>query len=448
MIIDELTYCDPVLIYEAFAHLPGSVFLDGHIDYFSYIGIDPFKRITNVLESPFTSLKQNINNFSFESMAGLPPFQGGLLGYWGYDLCAKMENIQLPKPDEFSLPDMIIGFYDLVIGFDHRQKQAWVMSSGLPERHPVLQKKRAEKRLNWVSELLKQHKFIAENQNNFIDPGDITSNFTHYEYCLAVEKVKEYILNGDVFETNIAQRFQVDLPKDYSIYELYRRLRTSSKAPFSSYLNFGDVKIASASPERFLQVKSKNVETKPIKGTLPRGKTKEEDMQLAQQLLQSEKDKAENTMIVDLMRNDLSKVCLPDSVQVQKLCALESFSNVHHLVSTIQATLGEEYDAIDLLEACYPGGSITGAPKIRSMEIISEIEPHRRGAYCGAIGYISFNGEMDTSITIRTLTANKNKLCFHAGGAIVLDSDPQDEYQETLDKASVMINALTNKQWG
>ena len=443
MNIQEITYQDSLYAFNKLAHIPGTVFLDGRSDTYSFIGIDPFEIITDDLSNPFELLRLALNTYHLETIPDLPPFQGGMLGFWGYDLCAKFEKINLQALDEFSFPGMIVGFYDLVIAYDHRKKQSWIISSGLPEESVQTRHKRAEKRLNWVCKCLEKKQKI---EKNVFKPQSVFSNFTKTEYCHAVEKVKEYILNGDIFETNIAQRFHVTLSHDYSITDLYRRLRMFNKAPFSSFLNFGNHVLASASPERFLRLKSGCVETKPIKGTLPRSKTLAEDKFLANKLLNSEKDKAENIMIVDLMRNDLSKVSLPNSVVVEKLCALESFSSVHHLVSTLHSELLPECSAVDLLEACFPAGSITGAPKVRSMEIISEIEPHRRGAYCGAIGYIGFNGDMDASVTIRTFAANKNNLSFHAGGAIVLDSDPLSEYQETLDKVNTMINILTKEK--
>lgn len=447
MIIEELKYSDPLYTYEVFAPLVGTVFLDGGQRY-SFIGIDPFEILSDEASHPFLLLQNKLKEFPLETIPNLPPFQGGAMGYWGYDLCAKLETIRLQAKDLFSFPDMIIGLYDLVIAYDHAQQRSWLISSGYPEQHQELRKNRANKRIKWVLNTLEKTSKKESYDNKVFEREEISSNFTEAQYCSAVKKVIDYILNGDVFETNIAQRFQLDLPDDFSSIELYHRLRTINKAPFSSFLNWGDYVIASASPERFLSLKSGVVETKPIKGTLPRGCTPDEDKRLANELLASEKDKAENVMIVDLMRNDLSKVCLPDSVVVEKLCALESFPSVHHLVSTIRAKLLPTHNAVDLLAACFPGGSITGAPKVRSMEIISEIEPHRRGAYCGSIGYIGFNGDMDTSITIRTFAINKNKLSFHAGGAVVLDSDPGKEYQETWDKVRGMIDVLTQETVG
>lgn len=254
-----------------------------------------------------------------------------------------------------------------------------------------------------------------------------------------MQKVRDYILAGDIFQANISQRFS--LPKNISSFDLYSQLRKVNPAPFSAYLNFNEIVIASASPERFLKLENNHVETRPIKGTRRRGKNPQEDKELAKELLQSKKDHAENTMIVDLMRNDLSRVCENHSIQVPQHCGLESYATVHHLVSVVQGKLKPDTTAIDLLKATFPGGSVTGAPKIRAMEIIAEIEPTQRGPYCGAIGYIGFNGNMDTSITIRTYCIRDDIITFQTGGAVVLDSEPEKEYEETFTKANALIKA-------
>jgi para-aminobenzoate synthetase component 1 len=256
----------------------------------------------------------------------------------------------------------------------------------------------------------------------------------------AVEKVREYIRNGDIFQANLSQRFEVSLATNP--YAIYRRLRSINPAPFAAYLNFDDVKIISASPERFLKLDGDIIQTRPIKGTRPRGKTAVEDERLANELLSSEKDRAENVMIVDLERNDLGRVASYGSVIVPELTALESYATVFHLTSTVEGRLADGKDRVDLLKATFPGGSISGAPKVRAMEIIEEIEPTRRSVYTGAIGYLGFDGGMDLNIAIRTIMAVRNKMYFQAGGGIVFDSDPESEYNETLDKASALMQAL------
>ncbi len=268
----------------------------------------------------------------------------------------------------------------------------------------------------------------------------LTSNFTHEGYLRAVERTWEYICAGDIFQANISQRFQVDLA--LSPYELYRRLREVNPAPFAAYLSYPELTVVSASPERFLKVVGDRVETRPIKGTRPRGATPAQDSALAQELLGSVKDRAENVMIVDLERNDIGRACRYGSVEVEELAILESYPTVFHLTSTVAGRLAPGKNRIDLLKATFPGGSITGAPKVRAMEIIDELEPTRRSVYTGAIGYLGFDGGMDLNIVIRTFLVKDRKAYFQVGGGIVYDSEPEAEYQETLHKAKGLMQAL------
>jgi para-aminobenzoate synthetase component 1 len=269
----------------------------------------------------------------------------------------------------------------------------------------------------------------------------LRSSFTHRGYVDAVSRVREYIFAGDIFQANLSQRLEAPLRE--SPWSLYRRLRVQNRAPFAAYLDFPEAVVISASPERFLLVNEHGqVETRPIKGTRPRGLGPEHDAALGVALTASAKDRAENLMIVDLMRNDLSRVCSPGTVKVPELFALERYATVHHLVSTVVGTLAPGADALDLLRAAFPGGSITGAPKIRAMEIIAELEPSPRGVYCGSIGYWSVTGALDMNIAIRTAVVQGGRVYFSAGGGIVADSDPEQEYRETLDKARGMIEAL------
>jgi para-aminobenzoate synthetase component 1 len=272
----------------------------------------------------------------------------------------------------------------------------------------------------------------------------LRSSFTHRGYLDAVARVRDYIIAGDIFQANLSQRLEAPLTE--SPWSLYRRLRSINPAPFAAYLEFGDVSVVSASPERFLGLSEDgHVEARPIKGTRPRGVGPEHDAHLGQALRESEKDRAENLMIVDLLRNDLSRVCTPGTVRVPELFSLEHYSTVHHLVSTVVGQLEPGADAVALLGATFPGGSITGAPKVRAMEIIAELEPSRRGVYCGAIGYLSPTGALDTSIVIRTYLALGDRVFFSVGGGVVADSDPEAEYRETLDKAKALIAALAER---
>ncbi|MGF1612091.1 MAG: aminodeoxychorismate synthase component I, partial [Kiloniellales bacterium] len=268
------------------------------------------------------------------------------------------------------------------------------------------------------------------------------ANFTRPAYEAAVQRGIDYIHAGDIFQANLSQRFSARLPAGETPFMLYRRLRALNPAPFAAYLKFGQDVIASSSPERFLKLSDGQVESRPIKGTRPRGHDAAEDEALARELLASEKDRAENVMIVDLLRNDLSRVCRDSSVAVPELCVLERYATVYHLVSTIVGELRPGKTAVDLLEASFPGGSITGAPKIRAMEIIAELEPTRRGPYCGSIGYIGFDGDMDSSIVIRTFSIHGDQVSFQVGGGIVADSRPAEEYEETLAKGRALLAAL------
>ncbi|HJX87490.1 MAG TPA: aminodeoxychorismate synthase component I, partial [Gemmatimonadales bacterium] len=275
-------------------------------------------------------------------------------------------------------------------------------------------------------------------------PDGLRSTFTHRGYLDAVARVREYIVAGDIFQANLSQRLQAPLRE--APYDLYRRLRRRNPAPFAAYFDCGDLTVLSASPERFLRLDERGaVETRPIKGTRPRGLGPMHDAALGRALAESEKDRAENVMIVDLLRNDLSRVCRPGSVRVPELFALEHHPTVHHLVSTVVGELAPGADAVDLIRATFPGGSITGAPKVRAMEIIAELEPTRRGVYCGSVGYLSRTGAMDTSIVIRTFVRVGREVYFQAGGGIVADSDPELEYRETLDKARGLIAALEDQ---
>lgn len=456
----EITYSDPVAIFEIFQRDVGSVFLDSALRHdklgrYSYIAIDPFDIIQSkngmisaanegTIGDPFDFLNQQLQRYQQPSLPGLPPFQGGFAGYFGYELYQHLEKLPFAKIDDMNFPDLILGIYDLVIAFDHLLKKAFIFSSGFPEKDLHARHKRASQRLECILQKL-QTNFLKREKQRLLSKLDFHSHFTKESYCAAVKKVIDYILAGDIFEANLSQRFKATLPANYSRFELYKKLRAINPASFAAYLNFYPIQLLSASPERFLQLQQGNVETRPIKGTRRRGKTETDDKAIARELMASEKDNSENVMIVDLMRNDLSRVCDPHTITVPQLCGLESFATVHHLVSVVKGKLKSHLNAIDLLKASFPGGSITGAPKIRSMEIIAEIEPTYRGPYCGSVGYISWSGDMDTSITIRTLAIQGDTISFQVGGAVVADSQPEDEYEETLTKGTALIAAMTEE---
>jgi len=372
-------------------------------------------------------------------IAGLPPFQGGVAGFLGYEFGRRLERLPAPRSDDLGLPDAWLGAYDWVIAWDHEQGRAWVVAGAAGKRGRGEAGKSAEERIRDVA--LRMSGPAPRMANGPVEPPMIQSDFTRDEYLHAVERVRQYILAGDIFQANMSQRFSA--PWVGEPFDFYRRLIAANPAPFSAYFQGDGFAVASASPERFLSVNAAGqVETRPIKGTRPRGATPAEDRRLADELLASEKDRAENVMIVDLLRNDLSKVCRPGSVEVPALCALESHPTVHHLESIVTARLERERTAADLLRAAFPGGSITGAPKVRAMEILTELEPVARGVYCGTIGWLGLTGAMDSSIAIRTVTLRDGCAYFHAGGGIVADSDPAMEYEETLDKAAGIRRAF------
>ena len=448
----------PLARFAHFAATPYAVLLDSakimdRFGRYSFLAVDPFSVLEakdgrirldgrNFDGDPFAVLAERLAACPLTHRTGLPPFQTGAVGFLSYDLCHHLERLPRPRADDRRFPDLAVGFYDVIAAWDHRDRRAFVLSSGWPETDTGARRRRAIARADWLATQLSGEAAEAPAGSRHAAP-EIQSNFDRQAYEQAVRRVIDYILAGDIFQANLTQRFRCRLPGGLDPFTLYRRLMAINPAPFAAYLGFGDTVIASASPERFLSLRGGRVETCPIKGTRRRGATPEQDRLLAEALMASEKDRAENVMIVDLLRNDLSRVCRDGSVEAPRLCRLESFATVHHLVSTVTGMLRQGKSAIDLLTACFPGGSITGAPKIRAMEIIAELEPTRRGPYCGSVGYIGFDGNMDTSIIIRTYAIRDGEVVFQAGGGIVADSRPADEYDETLAKARALIAALS-----
>jgi len=370
------------------------------------------------------------------------PFLSGLAGYLSYDLKDHLERYPSLARRESSLPDLSLGFYDVVFVWDRARDQGWIASTGLPESDPRLRSRRAEERLaaamRHVGEGWKGNGSPARESHP--RSPRIESNFTRHDYLRAVERALEHIAAGDIYQVNLAQRFRVE-PAPWAP-TLYRSLREESPAPFSSLVTTPAGGIVSSSPERFFKIEGERIETWPIKGTRPRGATPEEDDALAAALRSSAKDRAENVMIVDLERNDLGRICEIGSVRVTSLCDVERFANVQHLVSRVEGVLRADVGPADVIRATFPGGSITGAPKIRAIQIIDSLEPTRRGAYTGAIGYWDMSGACDWNIAIRTIVVEGGAASFHAGGGIVADSTPEGEYEETLVKAQGMMRAL------
>ena len=461
-------------LFQLLADEPHNFFLDSGMDTpgpakrgfryaelgrYSFIGSHPFlifrskgtnlqldwrDRVEQRSGDPFDALREILNRFQSASLPGDLPFIGGV-GYLGYPLRCFIEELPAAAHDDLKLPDCYFAFYDAIVAFDHLTNQVYLCRSNvnngsinrhqqqIEKLHSILQSENHHPQLH--SEGFKSHA-------PHFTKAPIRSNFSRVDYLSTVQRAKEYIASGDIYQVNLSQRLSTlsDLPPP----ELYTSLRQLCPVPYGAYLHCGDFQVLSASPERFLHLSpsSRTVETRPIKGTRPRGLTPELDRKLAAELLHSEKDLAELLMIVDLERNDLGRVCEIASIHVPERVALESYSNIHHLVATVRGTLRRDADRINLLKSCFPGGSITGAPKIRAMELIDELEPTDRGVYTGAIGYFGFDGTMDLNVAIRTCILKEGRAYFHVGGGIVADSEPEAEYQETLDKASSWMAVL------
>lgn len=458
MHITELDTTDLAALAERLAGADHLVFLDSAMPHarlgrYSYLAAAPYAVLEAGREGasfagrpldgdPLTALGEALSAQRAEAHPDLPPFQGGAAGFIAYDYGRRLERLPAPAVDDLGVPDAMLGLYDWVIACDHHRDKAWLISTGAPEAEPAARAVRAKARADEVLVRLARPAPSAPVPAAPAAPLLFRSNFDRAAYVEAIRACVEYVLAGDIFQANIAQRFLADLPADFDPWAFYRRLRRRNAAPFGAYLAFGDLVVASSSPERFVSVTGDLVEARPIKGTTKRWADPHADGASSRVLLASEKDRAENVMIVDLLRNDISRVSRPGAVDVPTLCGLETYASVHHLVSVVTGRLREGLGVIDLLRASFPGGSITGAPKLRAMEIITELESHARGVYCGSIGWIGFSGDADFNIAIRTATIARGKAVFQAGGGITALSDPAAEYDETLTKARAVFEAF------
>ena len=445
----ELPYrADSATLFEAVADLPWAVFLDSGLHHltqsrYDIIAAEPHTtlvtrgKLTEIRgdevelsrEDPLTLLRRHLD--CDPASACDLPFAGGAIGYFSYDLARRLGRLPALATDDDRMPEMAIGIYDWAVVVDHLECRCWLVGQG---RDP-------ETDWKWDRLVARFSAAAVERARvRFRITAPLVYNLSHDAYAAAFRRVHDYIHAGDCYQINLAQRFAAPAAGDPWL--AYQALRIINPAPYSAFLNTPHGTVMSASPERFLRLARGHVETRPIKGTRPRAGHPRRDAELAEALRASAKDLAENVMIVDLLRNDLSKNCELGSVKVPKLFEVESFATVHHLVSTVTGRLRQGRDALDLLRGCFPGGSITGAPKLRAMQIIEELEPHRRGVYCGAIGYLGYDGNMDTNIAIRTLVYSGGAIRFWAGGGIVADSQLEDEYQETFDKAAAMLRLL------
>ncbi|MBP1743649.1 MAG: para-aminobenzoate synthase, subunit [Firmicutes bacterium] len=446
-LIEEIeTGLDAFDIYSIFRDDRSAAFLDSgkgaeDLGRYSFIGLNhfaAFKYENGVCTvdgrefggEPFEELDRMIGRYRIENNTGLP-YVAGAMGYFSYDLARTIEKIPVIALEDVKIPDLYFYFYDNAVIVDNLEKKTYVTALGIlrPREDSVRELKR---RIS-VGDKVTYGEVTGSNTV-------FRSNFTKEGYIETVERVRQYIRSGDVYITNLTQRFCCETQK--APYDVYRDLRHINPAPFAAFLNVEDFSIVCSSPERFLRIKDRIVETRPIKGTRPRGKDEAEDLRNRQELLDSEKDKSELLMIVDLERNDLSKVCKPFTVKVTELFKLEEYSTVFHLVSTVVGELKDGCTAVGCIKACFPGGSITGAPKVRSMEVIETLEPTRRNIYTGCIGYIGFDGNADLNIVIRTILMKEGKACFGVGGGITWESEKEAEYDETIDKARALMRVL------
>ncbi len=414
--------CDPYLVFrsngthQTIEYESGTIYRQG----------DPFQVLDEILEG-----------FDVVTEWSEAPFHAGGVGAFGYDLAHNIEKLPKTASDDLKLPDLVFIVYKTILIYDRRRKKSWIAAldygAGAAERRGAAEKciSRFEK---WIAAPV-----IADSPKSS-GTSPLESNFSREQYVDSVKKCLEYIQAGDIYQVNLSQRFSAGL--DVAPVDLYLKLARINPAPFSVYMDCDSFQLISSSPERFIKKTGRKIETKPIKGTRPRGKTAVEDMALSAELMESEKDNAELAMIVDLERNDFGRVCEFGTVRVARERVLETYATVFHLVSTVEGVLKKDCTIGELLRATFPGGSITGCPKIRSMEIIDELEPVTRGFYTGSIGYINFDGNMDLNIAIRTITVVGDKLYYNVGGGIVADSDPRAEYEETLDKGRAPAEAV------
>ncbi|MDR3594550.1 aminodeoxychorismate synthase component I [Clostridium sp.] len=446
--IKELnTYYDPFYTYNLFKDKVDSIFLDSSkedklLSEYSFIGLNPYKKFVSKGKKvfidneeyndadPFIKLEELIDKYKLSSNNDLP-FISGAIGYFSYDIGRMLEELPDNSKEDFNIPDSIFIFFDNLIIFDLHNKKTYITAAGQIEE--------AISSIEGIEKCLKNYK--EEEKIKFqVSNNKFFSNFDKVEYERSIGVLREYIRSGDVYIANMTRRIWCN--NNEEPYKIYEKLRSTNKAPFSAYMNFEDFQIISSSPERFLSVRNGLVQTRPIKGTRPRGKNSEEDERNKNELINSEKDKSELLMIVDLERNDLSKVCKPDSVKVTELFKIEKYETVFHLVATIEGKLKENVSAVKCIRECFPGGSITGAPKIRAMEIIEELEKLKRNIYTGSIGYFDLRGNSDFNIVIRTIVKKDDRAYLGVGGGITWESIEEDEWFETIDKAKALMGVL------
>lgn len=396
-------------------------------------------------QDPLHILKEEMNRFNYIPNSNLPKFCGGAVGFMSFDMVRFFENLPSSARDDLNLPDCTFIFTDTLLIFDHVRHRIKVVSNVRIGDNPSDDYDKATKKIDDFIQKLKAP-IEPSPKSSKSNTLNVTSNFTKEEYENVVKKCKEYITEGDIIQVVPSQRFTTKFTSDP--FDVYRALRSINPSPYMYYLAYDDIKLVGSSPEILVTAEQGNVTTRPIAGTRPRGKNEDDDNSLEDELIKDEKERAEHIMLVDLGRNDIGRVCRYGSVNVDQLMQIEKYSHVMHIVSNVRGKLRMDKDQFDLLRACFPAGTVSGAPKIRAMEIIDEVEPTRRGSYAGAIGYFSYSGDMDTCITIRTILMQGDTAYVQAGGGVVADSNPATEYQETQNKAMALIKALSVAEAG
>ena len=403
--------------------------------------IESAGRVQRSVQNPIELLRKLTSRYRPVRVPGLPPLIGGAIGYFAYDMVRLIENIPASGADELGLDDCVMMFYRGLVVFDHVRHRVWVIQNVFTEGKGSLRQKydAAAREIRRTRAKL-EGPLPRAPKTKTLRPLRIKSNFTRPQYLAAVNKAKSYIRAGDIFQVVPSQRFSAQTSADP--FEIYRALRVVNPSPYLYFLKLGDVSVVGSSPEMLVKVQNRKVSYRPIAGTVPRGRTESEDQTFEKNLLADPKERAEHIMLVDLGRNDLGRVCEYGSVTVDQLMFVERYSHVMHLVSSLSGKLREGLDCFDALMACFPAGTVSGAPKIRAMQIIDELEPTRRGIYAGAILYLNFSGNLDSCIALRTLVAKNGRAYIQAGGGVVADSVPAREYQETVNKARAIVSAL------
>ncbi len=447
----------PVSAYLKVARPPYSFLLESveggeQVARYSFIGTEPSGVVrtglgqTNGKVDPLIPVQKVMNAYELVPMPELGPFNGGMVGYISYDAVKYFERLPSPENDPVGVPESVFMMTTTFLIFDHVRRSIRVVSHAFLDGDVETAYEEAIERIDELIDRLDSPLQPPPSSSNGATSPEITSNLTHEQYDQIVARCKEYIYAGDIIQTVPSQRFS--RPTTAHPLEIYRALRTINPSPYMYYLELDDFHIVGASPEELVRVQNGVVSTRPIAGTRPRGKTEEEDEALGRELLADEKERAEHIMLVDLGRNDVGRVCKPGTVEVTDLMIVERYSHVMHIVSHVVGRLRDDKTAYDALRSCFPAGTLSGAPKIRAMEIIAEMEPDKRGPYGGAVGYFDLNGNMDTAITIRTMVIKDSVAYVQAGGGIVYDSVPKTEFEETVHKASAVLRAIEQAERG